>query len=374
MRPVNIAIVIGTRPEAIKLAPVIVAARARPEKFQVRVIRTGQHRELVDQLMDEFGIGVDIDLKIMQPKQSLAHVMAASVQNLSEALAAHRPDWVLVQGDTTTTFAGALAAFYNRVKVGHVEAGLRTGHRHSPFPEEINRAMTARLADLHFAPTEQARTNLLREGIADREIIVTGNTVVDALQQTLSRNLARADRAQGRGSKYILVTAHRRENHGAPLNRVCDAVLALLDRHPDLSAWLPMHPHPTIRDALLAKLGGHKRVRLTDALGYADFVAALNGATLVLTDSGGVQEECAVLGKPVLVLREDTERAEAVDAGVAALVGTSSSRIVAVASQLLKDPQSYRAMARQTGAFGAGGASLRIVDALAAAEGATDDR
>jgi UDP-N-acetylglucosamine 2-epimerase (non-hydrolysing) len=364
-RKLRLAVVIGTRPEAIKLAPVILAAQARPEAFEVQVIRTGQHRELVARVMDEFGLATDVDLDLMRPNQSLAHVMSASVSGLSERFAADRPDWVLVQGDTTTTFAGALAAFYNHVRIGHVEAGLRTGNRYLPFPEEANRALTARLADLHFAATDQARRNLLAEGLPDASILMTGNTVIDILMHTLARA---APAAAGTASpRYILVTTHRRENHGPALHGICDAVLALLERYPDMHLWLPMHPSPNVRSTVTAKLGAHPRVRLTEPLDYAEFVAAQDGATIVLTDSGGVQEECAALGKPVLVLRDDTERREAVDAGVAVLVGTDPKRIVEVASRVLDDPESSRRMSRPTTVFGDGSASGRILDALLAA-------
>jgi UDP-N-acetylglucosamine 2-epimerase (non-hydrolysing) len=367
-RPLDVAVVIGTRPEAIKLAPVILEAQERPGEFSLCVVRTGQHRELVDQLMDEFGIRTDVDLNVMQPKQKLAHVMAESVRGLSELFALRQPDWVLVQGDTTTTFAGALAAFYNHVRVGHVEAGLRTGDRQSPFPEEANRSMTACIADLHFAPTEQARSNLLQQGVAAHDIVVTGNTVIDMLFRTVQRPRPGGVDATGSlPSPYVLVTIHRRENQGTALHDVCDALLALLAEHPQLSLWVPMHPSPDVRGVLVARLSAHARALLTEPLGYTNFVAAMHGAALVLTDSGGVQEECAALGKPVLVLRADTERPEAVDAGVAMLVGTGSSRIVTVASELLRDPERHRDMARPTTAFGDGRAAGRILDAIAAA-------
>ena len=358
MRRLRLSTIIGTRPEAIKLAPVILAARARPEQFEVRIVRTGQHLEMVDQVLEEFDLEADVNLNIMKPNQDLAHVMFESIRGLSEQMAQDRPDWVLVQGDTTTTFAGALAAFYNHARVGHVEAGLRTGDRHSPFPEEMNRSLTARLADLHFAPTEQARLNLLREGIPGADIVLTGNTVVDALLQTRGRaSLAAALDDRLAGSSYLLVTTHRRENRGPVLGRICDALLALLDGHPDLKVWLPVHPSPEVRAM-------HSRVLLTEPLGYLQFVKAMDAAALVLTDSGGVQEECAALGKPVLVLREHTERPEAVDAGVALVVGTDVRRIVEAASRLLSDPESYRKMAQPSTAFGEGAASQLILDAV----------
>ena len=367
MRPIRISTVIGTRPEAIKLAPVVLAARALSGEFEVRIVRTGQHRELVDELLLEFGLEADADLRIMQPNQDLAHVLSTSVRGLSDLMARDRPDWVLVQGDTTTTLAGALAAFYNGARVGHVEAGLRTGNRRSPFPEETNRVLTTHLADLHFAPTERARQNLVREGIDAGAIVVTGNTVIDALLRArcLAASAQRShERAPPPG--YILVTAHRRENHGDALLRICAALRELLERHRETRAWLPMHPNPQVCEVLRAELGSHPRVHLTGALGYLDFVRALADATLVLTDSGGVQEECAALGKPVLVLREHTERPEAIEAGVARIVGTDSKAIVEAASRLLGDPPSREEMARASDAFGDGKAAERILAALSA--------
>jgi len=363
--PLRIAVIVGTRPEAIKLMPVIAAARARPGQFEATIIRTGQHREMVDDLMDEFGLQADFDLRVMRHNQDLAHVLSESLRGLSDLIERARPDWVLVQGDTATTFAGALAAFHHRVRVGHVEAGLRTGKRHSPFPEEAYRSMTARLADLHFAPTEQARANLLKEGIADTDIVMTGNTVVDALMQTLARSKeASVSAPVGGRNRYILVTAHRRESHGPALGRICDAIEMLLTRDPQLDAWVPMHPSPNVRSVLTARLGSHPRIRLTEPLGYRDFVLALADAALILTDSGGVQEECAALGRPVLVMREDTERPEALEAGVAILVGTDTAQIVETGAGLLDDAERYRRMARPSAAFGHGGASVQILDAI----------
>ena len=306
----------------------------------------------------------------MQPDQDLAHVLSASVRGLSDIMARDRPDWVLVQGDTTTTLAGALAAFYQRARVGHVEAGLRTGHRCSPFPEETNRILTTHIADLHFAPTERARLNLLREGIDPKAIVLTGNTV--SMRCCTRAQLAPIDRAsceKPSSSDYFLVTAHRRENHGDALFRICAAVRELLERHPSTQAWIPMHPSPRVREVMCEQLGGHARAVLTEPLGYTAFVHALQGATLVLTDSGGVQEECAALGKPVLVMREHTERVEAIDAGVAKMVGTRTQAIVEAASRLLDDPPSRGAMARSTSAFGDGHAAQRILAALLSAQG-----
>lgn len=361
MPALRVMTVIGTRPEAIKLAPVILAARARPDRFDVRVVRTGQHRELVDELLAEFRLDADVDLKLMRPNQDPVHVLSASLCGLADVMAEERPDWVLVQGDTTTTLAGALAAFHRRARVGHVEAGLRTFDRDSPFPEEANRTLTTHLADLHFAPTAGARLNLLREGIAEQSIVLTGNTVIDALGH--ARELAARDDV-ATPSPYFLVTAHRRESHGDALVRICDAVGELLHRHPLVHAWIPMHPHPDVRRTWCERLGGHDRALLTEPLGYTAFVRALEGATLVLTDSGGVQEECAALGRPVLVMREHTERPEAIEAGVARIIGTGVASIVDAASQLLGDDASRAAMARSSDAFGDGRASERILAAL----------
>ena len=363
MPPLRLVIVIGTRPEAIKLMPIIHAARERPEAFSICIIRTGQHRDLVDGVMDEFGVRADFNLDLMRTDQDLAHVVSESVRGLSDHIARERPAWVIVQGDTATTFAGALAAFYNRVPVAHVEAGLRTGDLHSPFPEEANRSLTTRISDLHFAPTDAARDNLLREGIAAAAIVVTGNTGIDALRLTLDRPRDAADQSVGR---YILVTAHRRESHGLPMGRICEAIRVLLDRHPDLTVLLPMHPSPPVRATIVASLGDHPRVRLVEPLGYFAFSRALADSALVLTDSGGIQEECTALGKPVLVMREDTERPEAVDAGVSIVVGTDVDRIVSTASRLLDDPEAYRLMARPSTAYGTGRAASRILDTLLA--------
>jgi UDP-N-acetylglucosamine 2-epimerase (non-hydrolysing) len=369
MRKIHIAAIIGTRPEAIKLVPIILAARERSEQFHIKLVRTGQHRELVDQLMEEFGLQADVDLNVMQPNQDPIHVLIEGVRGLSTFVIREKPDWVLVQGDTMTTVAGALAGFYNHTRVGHVEAGLRTGDRSRPFPEEVNRSLAARLADVHFAPTEQARDNLLREGIACADILVTGNTVVDALLQALARKPVATE-----CSAYILVTVHRRENHGVALHHICEGLVALLERHSDVHAIIPMHPHPSVRDVLMARVGRHPRIVLTEPLGYTEFIGTLNGAAMVLTDSGGVQEECAVLGKPMLILRENSERPEALDADTTFLVGTNSRRILEFGSRLLNWPLTNRENAPLANVFGDGNASTRILDALLARTFAGDGR
>ena len=384
-RPIELAVVLGTRPEVIKLAPVVRLARQRADEFHVRLLLTGQHRELADRLMDEFGLEADVDLDLMRRHHGLAPMAAECLRGLGAVLASDPPDWVLVQGDTTTTFAGALAAFYNRIRVGHVEAGLRTGCPNSPFPEEMNRRLTTSLAELHFAPTETARANLLEQGVAPGVIVVTGNTGIDSLFE-VRRRLAGETTPESMHAmrsmqalepptmqsispvpatrRYALVTVHRRENHGPALARICDGLLALLDRHADLGIVLPVHPSPQVQGVVCARLGRHPRVVLAEPLGHAAFVQRLVGAALVLTDSGGVQEECAALGKPVLVLRDDTERQEAVDAGVAMLVGTAPQRIVDAASKVLSDAEVYDRMAQPSLAFGDGRASARILDAL----------
>jgi UDP-N-acetylglucosamine 2-epimerase (non-hydrolysing) len=361
-KAIRITAVIGTRPEAIKLAPVIWAARARREQFEVSVVRTGQHRELVDPFMDELGLKADFDLGVMKPNQDLSYVLSESVRGLSAFIVRERADWVLVQGDTTSAFAGALAAFYNRRCVGHVEAGLRTGDRWNPFPEEVNRALIARVADLHFAPTEQARLNLLNEAIASEEIVVTGNTVIDAMVQLLSRSSATEQHSDNQN--YILVTVHRRENHGSALEDICDGLVTLLEQNTDVSAIISVHPNPNVREILIGRLSGHPRVFLKEPLGYTEFLRVLSGALLVLTDSGGVQEECGALGKPVLVLRSHTERPEAVKAGVSIVVGTDSMRISEEGTRQINKAKVSRKSSCLSTIFGDGHASTRILDAL----------
>ncbi|MFZ2989209.1 non-hydrolyzing UDP-N-acetylglucosamine 2-epimerase, partial [Ideonella sp.] len=344
-RPLRLAVVIGTRPEAIKLAPIALAARALPEQFEVEVVSTGQHREMLASMLDWFGITPAASLDIMRANQDLAHITMACLGGLTERFAAHRPDWVIVQGDTTTTFAGALAAFYQRIPVAHVEAGLRTHNKHSPYPEEANRVLTGHLADLHFSPTEGARQNLLREGISDDHIQVTGNTGIDALLWTRAKLAAQAE-SLNEGQRELLVTTHRRENQGAPMQAICAAVLDLLDRYPALTVRFPVHLSPKVREVVMPALGGHPRVSLCEPLGYPEFVQAMARATLILSDSGGVQEEAPSLGKPVLVLRDSTERPEAAQAGTAVLVGADRARIVAECSSLLDDAERYGRMAR----------------------------
>jgi len=360
--PPLVTIVLGTRPEAIKLAPVIQAFQ-QARDFNTRVVLTGQHREMVSQVMELFGLRSDHDLALMAPKQTLTHITCSALEGLKQEFAQHRPDLVLVQGDTTTAFAAALAAFYEQIPVGHVEAGLRTDNLLDPFPEEANRRLISQLAQLHFAPTERSAANCRASGVVG-EILTTGNTVIDAL-------LLMADQAapfvqEGLDlsrQRLILVTVHRRENGGERLQDIGAGLLQLLQRYDDVAILLPLHRNPTVREPLQALLGQHPRAFLGEPLDYDRLVAAMREATLVLTDSGGLQEEAPALGKPVLVLRRTTERPEAVDAGTAKLIGTDTADIVREASLLLDDAGAYDAMARAHNPFGDGQASGRIVAA-----------
>ena len=356
---------LGTRPEAIKMAPVIRAFQASP-LFATRVVLTGQHREMVAQVMELFGLQADTDLALMAPRQTLTHVTCAALEGLRLEFAEHRPDLVLVQGDTTTAFAAALAAFYDRIPVGHVEAGLRTDDLFDPFPEEANRRLISQLTQLHFAPTATSAANLRASGVLG-EIHITGNTVIDALLQMAAAapacDVPGLDWARQR---VILATVHRRENWGPPLQSIATGFLALLERFPDTALLLPLHRNPTVREPLQQLLGDHPRVFLTEPLDYDRLVAAIRGCTLLLTDSGGLQEEAPSLGKPVLVLRRTTERPEAVEAGTARLIGTDADAIEREAGRLLEDAEAYEAMARAHNPFGDGTASTQIVAACAA--------
>lgn len=360
----EICVVIGTRPEAIKLAPLIRQFR-RDERFECRVVLTGQHREMVDQVMRQFDLRADRDLDIMQPAQSLAEITSRSLLGLDAALAGIRPDLVVVQGDTTTAFAASLAAFYRNIEVAHVEAGLRTDNPRDPFPEEVNRRLISQLAALHFAPTEAAARNLEHSGVFGR-VLMTGNTVVDALLDMAARAPA-CDIPGLDWTRYrvVLTTIHRRESWGKRLEQIARAMLTLLERHKDLAFLLPLHRNPSVREPLQAMLGHHERAFLVEPLDYAALVGAVQRCYMLMTDSGGLQEEAPSLGKPVLVLRNTTERPEAVEAGTARLVGTETDAIEAAASLLLTDPAQYAAMAQRSNPFGDGHASERIVAAIA---------
>jgi UDP-N-acetylglucosamine 2-epimerase (non-hydrolysing) len=354
-----VLVIFGTRPEAIKLAPVIRALQA-DGSFTVRTVATGQHREMLDQVLEVFRIAADHDLNIMAPGQTLAQLTSRLLNALAAVLEEESPAAVLVHGDTTTAFAGALAAFYRQIPVGHVEAGLRTNDRYAPFPEEINRRMISGLAQWHFAPTPGSQAALLREGIPADSIVVTGNTVIDALHFTLATTEKDATPIPAPGHRLLLVTAHRRENFGQPFDAICRAIRRIADAHPDLEVCYPVHLNPQVREPVQRILRGHPRIHLIEPLDYVAFSHLLARSDLILTDSGGIQEEGPALGKPVLVMRDVTERPEAIEAGVVELVGTDEERIVARTARLLGDPVAYAAMARAVSPYGDGQASARI--------------
>jgi len=372
----KVLVAFGTRPEAIKLAPVIHRLAAAPDRFRTVVCVTAQHREMLDQVLAFFAIRPDRDLGLMRPDQTLPELTAAALPAMSAVLAAERPDLVVVQGDTTTTMATALAAFYARIPLAHVEAGLRTGDRFAPFPEEVNRRITSLVADLHFAPTARARDALLAEGVAPDRVHVTGNTVVDALLAARTRVRPPGGALAPLASDprpLVLVTAHRRESFGAGLRAVCRAVRDLVERNPDLVVVLPVHLNPRVRAAveevLRASPACGTRLLLTEPVGYPDLVWLLDRCRLVLTDSGGIQEEAPTFRKPVLVMRDVTERPEGVAAGVARVVGTDRARIVAETERLLRDPAAYAAMAAAENPYGDGRAAERIVGVLGSRRG-----
>lgn len=364
-RPV--LVVLGTRPEAIKLAPLCAALAASP-RLAPRLCVTGQHRSMLDQMLAVFELVPDHDLAVLEPGQELAAVTARILAGLTPVLAAERPAAVIVQGDTTTTFAAALAAFYAGIPVAHVEAGLRSGRDDHPFPEEMYRRLVTQLARWHYAPTPRAAAALRREGVAADAIAVTGNTVVDALHAIAARQPAPpAALAGSDGARLVLVTGHRRENVGAGLAGLCEALLALAERFADLRIVYPVHLNPAVREPVQARLGGHPRIVVSPPLDYPAFVALLRRAHLVITDSGGVQEEAPSFGVPVLVTRATTERQEALDAGVARLVGCERDAILDAASALLRDPAAHAAMRATSNPFGDGHAAARIVEHLSAA-------
>ena len=363
--------IFGTRPEAVKMAPVVKALAANPQ-IESKVVVTAQHREMLDQVLSLFQITPDLDLNLMKPNQNLADLTADIFTSLDPILKDMRPDWMLVQGDTTTVMAASLLGYYNRIHVGHVEAGLRTGDRWQPFPEEINRRVAGVVADLHFAPTEHSRQNLLREGVPDWRIAVTGNPVIDALNEISTRPAPpeitailaeKGIRAGGR--KLILVTAHRRENFGQPIEAICAALRALSEKYADsIHLIYPVHLNPNIQEPVHRLLDGIANITLLPPLEYLPLVHLQRNATLVLTDSGGIQEEATGLGVPTLVMRQTTERPEGVDAGVLKLVGTDTDTIVREASRLLDDSQAYQAMSHAANPFGDGHAAGRIVQAV----------
>jgi UDP-N-acetylglucosamine 2-epimerase (non-hydrolysing) len=353
---------VGTRPEAIKMAPVISALKSQPWA-DVRVLATAQHRDMLDQVLNFFNIEPDIDLNIMRPNQTLTTLTARLLLDMDDVLLDEKPDVVLVQGDTTTVMAVALACFYHRIPIGHVEAGLRTWDMQNPFPEEANRVIAGKLARWHFAPTEGSKQNLLREGVPDANIIVTGNTGIDALLITAAKDLV-VGLALDTSKRLVLVTSHRRENFGEPFLNICIALRTLAERNSDIQILYPVHPNPNVKDVAYEVLGRTRNIILCEPLDYAPFVAAMKKAYLIISDSGGVQEEAPALGKPVLVLREETERPEAVEMGVVKLVGANCDRILKEAQCLLDDSATYQTMARGVSPYGDGHAAERIVKVL----------
>lgn len=364
--------VLGTRPEAIKMAPVIKELEGYPDQIVSRVCVTAQHRDMLDQVLNLFDICPDYDLNVMQPNQSLDQVTASVLTGLTPVIEKERPDWLLIQGDTTTVMAASVAAFYLGVKVGHVEAGLRTGDKRQPFPEEINRRIAGVVADLHFAPTAWARDNLLREGVSSEQVMVTGNPVIDALRAVADKPYDPRDGPLANicwDKRLVLVTAHRRENFGQPLENICQALREIAGRHSgDVHIVYPVHPNPNVQAPVYQMLGDVSNITLLPPLDYLSLVYLMKRCYLVLTDSGGIQEEAPSLGKPVLVLRVKTERPEGIEAGTAKVVGTSQTRIVAEAIRLLEDASEYQRMARAVNPYGDGHTAERIVAHLLRSE------
>lgn len=359
--------IFGTRPEAIKMAPVVLELFKFPKKIETTVTVTAQHREMLDQVLNLFQIKPNFDLNIMAQGQTLFDITSRALLGLNEILAEVKPNIVLVHGDTTTTFAGALAAYYHQIAVGHVEAGLRTKNKYSPYPEEMNRKLTGALTDLHFAPTDTAKNNLLAEGVDAAKIFVTGNTVIDALYKTVQNNFkftGELEKFNRTDKKFILVTTHRRENLGEPLRQVYKALKKIVEEFPDVEIIFPVHKNPKVREVVNAELGNLAQVHLIEPLDYQPFANLMNRATLILTDSGGIQEEAPSLGKPVLVLRDTTERPEALDAGTVKLIGTDMEKVYGATKLLLTDSAEYKKMAAAKNPYGDGHAAERIVQTL----------
>ena len=365
MKKIKLMTVFGTRPEAIKMCPLVLEMHKYPDFIEPIVAVTAQHREMLDQVLQLFAIKPDYDLNIMTAGQTLYDVTGRALAGLKDVLAEAQPDMVLVHGDTTTTFVGALASFYAQIPVGHVEAGLRTGNKFSPYPEEMNRKLTGAIADIHFAPTSTSKNNLLKENIDPAAIVVTGNTVIDALQTTVKADYRFTDsglqKALAGGKRLILVTTHRRENLGEPMRHVYQALRKVLENHPDVEAIFPVHKNPKVREIVDEELGKLAQVHLIEPLDYEPFANLMAKVDIVLTDSGGIQEEAPALGKPVLVLRDTTERPEAVDAGTVKLVGTAYDDVLRETSLLLDDSKYYQSMAEAANPYGDGRACERII-------------
>ncbi|WP_315081647.1 non-hydrolyzing UDP-N-acetylglucosamine 2-epimerase [uncultured Clostridium sp.] len=362
----KIITIFGTRPEAIKMAPLVQELKKR-EEIEAKVCVTAQHREMLDQVLELFNIKPDFDLNIMKTRQTLTGITNKVLEGLEEIFEQEKPDMILVHGDTTTTFAGALAAFYKQIKVGHVEAGLRTFNKYFPFPEEMNRRLTGNLSDLHFAPTKSSKENLLKEGISEGIIYITGNTVIDAMEHTVEENYEFENEELKKidfNKKVIMVTAHRRENWGEGINNICDSLKEIVINNEDVELVYLVHLNPIVKDVVFEKLGNLDRVHLLPPLDTKETHNLMNKSYLVMTDSGGLQEEAPHLGKPVLVLRDVTERPEAVQYGTVKLVGTDVEKIVGEANKLLNDVDAYSSMSKSVNPYGDGVASIRIADAI----------
>ena len=365
MNKIKIVMIFGTRPEAIKLFPIISQIKKYPDLIDCKIIVSAQHREMLDQMLEIFQINPDYDLNIMEKGQSLSTITNNSLLGIEKILKKEKPSIVLVQGDTTTTFAGALAAFYQKIRIGHVEAGLRTYHKYYPFPEEVNRHLTSVLTDLHFAPTRKSCENLLFEGVKRKDIFICGNTVIDSLLLKLKENYQfREPLLKNKKileKRIILVTMHRRENWGGPLRETCQAINKIIDEYPDTYVIFPLHKNPEIRRNVKEILQNKKDILLVDTLDYDDMINLMSKSYNILTDSGGIQEEAPSLGKPVLVLRDETERPEAVKAGVVKLIGTNKERVYIEVKTILNNKDKYRKMSKSINPYGDGKASERIV-------------
>ncbi|TCP30016.1 UDP-N-acetylglucosamine 2-epimerase [Scopulibacillus darangshiensis] len=361
---IKVMTIFGTRPEAIKMAPVVLELQKHPNEIESIVTVTAQHREMLDQVLDVFQITPDYDLNIMKDRQTLSGITTRALEGLEGVMKDVKPDIVLVHGDTTTTFVAALAAYYNQIAVGHVEAGLRTYNKYSPFPEEMNRQLAGVLADMHFAPTDRSAHNLLKENKPKDSIFVTGNTAIDALATTVKKDYTHDILDQLGDDRLILLTAHRRENLGDPMHNMFRAIRRIVDEHPDVQVVYPVHLNPTVREAAATELGEHDRIKLVEPLGVIDFHNFASRAHIILTDSGGVQEEAPSLGVPVLVLRDTTERPEGIDAGTLKLAGTTEANIYNLTKELLTDKQVYNAMSKASNPYGDGQAAKRIVEAI----------
>lgn len=367
MDKVKIITIFGTRPEAVKMAP-LVKELQKHEEIEAKVCVTAQHREMLDQVLDLFSITPDYDLNIMKSKQSLTGITVRALEGLEEVFEKEKPDVILVHGDTTTTFAGALAAYYKKIKVGHVEAGLRTFDKYFPFPEEMNRKLTGAIADFHFAPTRGAKNNLLREGVNENQIFVTGNTVIDAMNFTVEDNYVfendELNKIDYKNKKVIMITAHRRENWGTGIENICKALKRIVEENEDVELIYLVHLNPVVKNTVHKYLSGIERIHLLSPLDTKETHNLMNKCYMVMTDSGGLQEEAPHLGKPVIVLRNVTERPEAVEAGTVKLVGTDEQNIVKTANLILKDSEEYNRMSKAINPYGDGKASIRIVNSL----------